>query len=154
MLDTAQRKRVLWDGIALGFGPMVPLVAAAVGAWLFPDAVGRLAERLAIIWGALILAFVAGVRRGYGFGNRTASKRSEILSMIAYFTLAGLSLLSEGRHPVAAISMLLVGFALVMSLDTRAAWQGDAPGFFARLRPSQMGIAVYSFAALDARLLL
>ena len=85
--------RIPLDGKILGFGPMLPLVAAGIGAWTLPGSWPLIAVQCAVIWGALILAFVAGVRRGYGFGNPAASKRAEIAAAMAYFSIAGLSLI-------------------------------------------------------------
>jgi hypothetical protein len=145
MTDPAD-PRVPFDGLVFGYGPMLPLAAAALGAWLLPTPWPAIATHLAIVWGALILVFVAGVRRGYGFGNPAASTAVEIATMLVYFTLGGLALMVPGVTP--PLVLLLVGFALVPLLDRRAARHGDAPAYFARLRPPQMGIAVVSLAVL------
>lgn len=141
------------DSLVFGYGPMIPFVAAVAGAWLLDAPWPGMAIVLAIIWGALILSFVAGVRRGYGFGSRVASTRAEIVSMIAYFVPAGLSLVIVSLgHPAPALWVLVVGFALVILLDRRAARNGDAPAYFSRLRPPQMSIAIISLIALAIRL--
>jgi hypothetical protein len=141
------------DSIVFGYGPMLPFVCAAVGAWVFDAPWPGMAVVLAIIWGAMILSFVAGVRRGYGFGSRAANTRAEIVSMIAYFVPAGLSLIlvSFGR-PAPALWVLVIGFALVIMLDQRAARAGDAPTYFARLRLPQMSIAIASLVVLVLRI--
>ena len=141
------------DSLAFGYGPMLPFVAAVAGAWMLDAPWPGIAIVLAIIWGALVLSFVAGVRRGYGFGNRVASTWAEILSMIAYFVPAGLSLvLVSFAHVTPALWMLIIGFALVILLDRRAARAGDAPAYFSRLRLPQMSIAILSLMALLIRL--
>lgn len=58
---------------------MLPLVTAALGAWLLPDPWPLLAVQLAITWAAIILAFIGGVRRGYGFGQDRPSTGAAIL---------------------------------------------------------------------------
>lgn len=138
--------RIPLNSIIFGFGPMLPLAAAALGAWLLPPPCPALAVRLAIIWGALILVFVAGVRRGFGFGNPLASTGVEIATMLAYFVPAGLALVVPSV-PV-ALALLLLGYVLVPTLDTRAARAGNAPAHFARLRWPQMAIAMVSIVAL------
>lgn len=45
------------DSLVFGYGPMLPLVAAAVGSWLLAAPLPGLAIVLAIIWGALVLSF-------------------------------------------------------------------------------------------------
>lgn len=145
-MSRADDPRIPVNSIVFGFGPMLPLAVAALGAWLLPPPWPVLAVRLAIIWGALILVFVAGVRRGFGFGNPRASTGVEIATMLAYFVPAGLALVVPAG-PI-ALALLLVGYGLVPTLDTRAARTGNAPAHFARLRWPQMAIAIVSVAAL------
>ena len=138
--------RVPWNSIVFGYGPMLPLIAAALGAWTLHSPWPAIATRLAIIWGAMILIFVAGVRRGFGFGLRSASTGVEIATMLAYFVPAGLALVSP--RPTWSLALLLAGFAFVIILDPIAAGRGDAPAHFARLRRPQMSLALASLAAL------
>jgi hypothetical protein len=141
------------DSIIFGYGPMVPFVAAAIGAWALPSPWPQHAIGLAVIWGGLILAFVAGVRRGYGFGNAAASTTREIVVMMVYFVPAGAALVCGwvGLWLV-ALAVLLVGYAAVIALDRIGANKGDVPAHFARLRPPQMAIAVIALAAMIARI--
>jgi hypothetical protein len=137
------------DSLWFGFGPMLPLVAASAGAWTLPAPWPQTATALAIIWGALILSFVAGVRRGFGFGAPHASTRVAIGTMLAYFVPAGLALLlAWSQRPAPALALLALAYLLVALLDCRAALAGEAPAHFARLRPPQMLIAVAALAAL------
>jgi hypothetical protein len=141
------------NSLVLGYGPMLPFIAAAVGMWGLAGAWPAIALRLGVIWAAIILVFVAGVRRGFGFGAGRASTRVEIVTMLLYFVPAGAALVVSlfGWYPVALI-LLLLGFAMVTVLDTRAARHGDAPRHFARLRPPQMSLAMASLAAMLFRL--
>lgn len=150
MSDRANDPRVPLNSALLGYGPMLPLVAAALGAWFVPS-VAFLAVRLAIIWAALILTFVGGVRRGFGFGVDRASTPSEIATSTLYFSLAGLALVVPRADW--ALALLLAGFLAVAILDRRAALAGNAPLHFARLRPMQMGVGFLALAALWAWLL-
>lgn len=143
--------RIPFASHVFGFGPMLPLVAAAIGAWTMSERWGLLAIHLAIIWGALILSFVGGVRRGFGFGRDGASTKAEIATATAYLVLAGLALVVP--YWTTALSLLVVGYVLAALLDARAARRGDAPAHFARLRPPQFLLAAASLAALWAWLL-
>lgn len=143
--------RVPWLSIVFGYGPMLPLVLAALGAWLLPHPWPLLAVRLAIVWGALILSFIGGVRRGFGFARDGASTAGEIVAAVAYVTLAGLALVVPRAS--AALALLVVGYLLAAMLDARAARAGDAPSHFARLRPPQLGVGAVALAALWAWLL-
>ncbi len=134
------------DSLIFGYGPMLPFLAAALGACLLPPPWPHLARDMAILWGALILAFLAGVRRGFGFGAPQAS------TMLLYFIGAGAALLLVWlSKPVAALALLLASYLLVPALDRRAALTGNAPAHFAKLRPPQMILAALSLAALLLR---
>ncbi len=149
----ADRAKIPLDSLVFGYGPMAPFVVAAIGAWTLPPPCPELATRLAIIWGGVILVFVAGVRRGYGFGEPEASTAHEIATMIIYVVLGGLSLVcaSISRSAVALLTQIL-GYVMVPIFDRRAAFTGDAPPHFARLRIPQMAIAVAAMSALLCRL--
>ena len=133
------------DSIVFGYGPMLPLIAAGVGAWVLPAPWATLVVRLAIIWAALILSFIGGVRRGFGFATPGASTAIEIVAAVAYVTIAGLALLV----PLAAtaLALLAAGYALAALLDCRAALSGNAPAHFARLRPPQLLLGCGGLAA-------
>jgi hypothetical protein len=149
----AGRAPIPFLSLVFGYGPVAPFVAAAVGAWSMSAPWPGLLTRLAIIWGGIILVFVAGVRRGYGFGDPGASTVREIASMLVYVVLGGASLVfaSVGLLAV-ALWIQVAGFILVPLFDRKAAFAGDAPAYFARLRPPQMTIVVAALAALIARL--
>ncbi|MCD2323012.1 DUF3429 domain-containing protein [Sphingomonas sp. IC-56] len=146
--------RIPTASIVFGFGPMLPIAAAAIGAWTLPSPWPQMAVQLAIIWAAIILAFVAGVRRGYGFGAPGASTPRAIIAMLLYFVPAGLALVcARFDAPVAALALLTFGYLLVIVFDRHAARSGDAPAHFARLRGPQMLIAVLGLVALVGHLL-
>ena len=142
--------RIPVDSLIFGYGPMLPLVAAGIGAWLLPDAWAGVAIRCAIVWGALILSFIGGVRRGFGFARAEASTAAELTAAVAYVTIAGLALVL----PFVALdtALLAVGYALAALLDRRAALRGDAPAHFARLRVPQLLLGCAGLAACWARL--
>lgn len=141
----AQRASIPTLSLVFGFGPMLPLAAAALGAWLLPPPWPLYAVNCAIVWGALVLSFIAGVRRGFGFGSERASTLAEIVVMLIYFVIAGVSLLVAPRS---ALALLTGGYALVGLLDHVGAKRGNVPLHFARLRPWQALIAVASLATL------
>ena len=135
-MSDATRTTIPADALILGYGPMLPLVAAGCGAWLLPHPWPELAIRLALIWGALILAFIGGVRRGFGFAHESASKPREIAAATVYVAVA-LAALAIPRADL-GLPVLAAGYALAALLDRRAAVGGDAPRYFARLRVPQL----------------
>jgi hypothetical protein len=136
--------RVPPDGAIMGFGAMIPFPAALLAAWVWPE-VGWLAARAAVVWGAAILLFLAGVRRGLSFRTEGGPRPSQVAMTLWLFAL-GL-LLPLVPHPL-ALAGLIAGFGSLLILDPRAARRGEAPLYFARLRPSQMAIPVASAALL------
>ena len=136
--------------LVFGHGAMIPLVLAAAGAWLLPGGWPPVAVRLAVIWAALILAFVGGVRRGFGFAAPTAGTAAEIAAAVAYFAFGGLALVAM-PYPVVALWLVAVGFVAVALFDGRAARRGRAPAHFARLRPPQMLVGAAALVVLWLR---
>lgn len=139
----ADRAPIPLTSLIFGYGPMLPLVVAAAAVWIMPPPWPELAVRLATIWAAAILVFVAGVRRGYGFGAPGASTAVAIGTMLVYFVPGSLALVLQmaGRSAM-ALGLLILGFALVAIGDRRAAVAGQAPAHFARLRIPQMAIGI------------
>ena len=137
--------RIPTASIVFGYGPMLPLVAAGVGVWVLPGGWPVLAVQLAVIWGALILSFIGGVRRGFGFATPGASTSVELAAAIAYVTIAGLALVVP--RAAIAVALLTAGYALAALLDRRAALSGNAPAHFARLRPPQLLVGCVGLAA-------
>ena len=148
-LEITERPEVPWLSIVLGYGPMLPFALGAAAAWILKGALRTEAIVLTTIWASAILAFLSGVRRGLSFRTEGGPAVAQIATMFCLFVLA-LAALIAGEHSFFAISaaLLTVGFLAMILLDPIAAAQGQAPMFFARLRPPQLAIAVVSLAAL------
>ena len=140
-----ERPAVPLDGLVLGYGPMLPFPASVAALLLAPAGWAALALSLVILWGAAILIFLGGVRRGLSFRTPGGPRLTQIAMMLWLF-LAGLGALLA--PPTVALVLLLAGYASLMLLDPTAARRTEAPLYFARLRPPQMAIAVASLAAL------
>ncbi len=141
-------------GLILGYGATVPFLAGVAGAAVLSDAAwARLCVDFTVLWGAAILLFLAGVRRGLSFRTPGGPTVSEIADSMWYFAAGFVSLLLWGlRASVGsqepAIILLLVGYASLIVLDVRAAHHLEAPPYFARLRPVQMLIPIASLGFL------
>lgn len=71
--------------------------------------------------------------------------------MLGLFGLGFLALLAVALgQTVPALVLLILGFTGIALLDPIAARRGEAPLFFARLRPLQMPLAILSLAGLLA----
>ncbi|TZG25761.1 DUF3429 domain-containing protein [Sphingomonas montanisoli] len=108
--------------LVLGFGPMLPILAAGLAALLWGDPLRAVAIVGGTGWAAAILLFIAG------------------LLALPVFLLS----------PVAGILLLMLGYAGVAVLDPLAARRGEAPRHFARLRPPQMAVGLLGLGLLAA----
>ena len=153
-IDITEKPEVPWLSVVLGFGPMLPFVAGDLAAWGFAGVLRGEAILLTIIWAASILAFLAGVRRGLSFRTEGGPAVAQIATMFCLYVLALAALVAVVHgFAIYAAAFVLIGFAALMVLDPIAAKAGQAPLFFARLRPLQMAIATVSLAALLANLI-
>ena len=142
-------REVPWLSVIFGFGPMVPFVAGCGLAWA-DLAPGRAAWiDLTILWAASICAFLSGVRRGVSFRTMGGPTLAQILTMLWLFCAGSGALVLWWLHvPAVALGLLAVAYASIGILDPIAARSGQAPLFFARLRPVQMVLPVISLLAL------
>ena len=149
-LVTQEPRETPWLSVVFGYGPMLPFVAGAAAAWWHRGAWDELILLATILYGAAILLFLSGVRRGVSFRTPGGPTFMQIATMLALFCLglgALLVVVILGNR-VIALDLLIAGFVAVAILDPIAARRGEAPLFFARLRPLQIPIAVLSLAAL------
>lgn len=141
-MRVAEEGRVPWLGVLLGYGAMVPFPVLALAGWLgWAGAVGG-----AILWGGAVLCFLSGVRRGLSFRTPGGPTLAQ-LAVFAWLFAAGIAALAM-PWPVAALLLLTAGYGSLIPLDPVAARGGEAPLYFARLRPWQMAIPVASLLAL------
>lgn len=148
-LHIDERPEIPWLSVVFGYGPMLPFSGGAILAWVTTGSLRHQIVMLTILWAASILAFLAGVRRGLSFRTEGGPALAQIATMFALYVLALVSLVAlvEGATRIAVVAPL-VGFSAVALLDPIAARSGQAPLFFARLRPTQIPIAVASLAVL------
>lgn len=151
-LRVTEPRAVPWLSIVFGYGPMLPFAAGALVAWGWRGTpLGQVAAALTILWGCAILLFLSGVRRGVSFRTEGGATVAQIATMIGLFSLGFAALvLATLERAVPALVLLLLGFTAIAILDPIAARRGEAPLFFARLRPVQIPIAILSLAALLA----
>lgn len=149
-ITVEERRAILWLGVALGFVPILPLaVGAGLAWWMKGEPLDYLVALVTILYGAAVLLFLAGVRRGVSFHLRGIRAVLQILAMLALFGLGFSALVAAVMgKAVLALSLLIGGYAALAVLDPIAAREGQAPWFFARLRPLQMAIAIAGLAAL------
>ena len=129
--------------LLLAYAAMLPMAVGAAGAVATRSAG---AARLTQTWAGAVLCFLSGVRRGLAFRQAGGSTVAQVASMFWLFVLGAGSLLSPRRVP--ALLLLLLGYGSEIVLDPAAARRGEAPRYFARLRPAQLLIPIAGLALL------
>lgn len=132
--------------LLFGYGAMAPLVVGTILAWVLPLPAGLLARNLTVVWGCAILLFLSGVRRGLSFRTPDGPRLAQLATMLWLFALGFIATVFAAA-PLGPL-LLAAGYASVAVLDPVAARRGEAPLFFARLRPVQMAIPVICMLAL------
>lgn len=129
-------------GLRLAFLAVAPFPLAVPALWLLPEEAVREVVRF---WGAALLLFFSGVRRGLSFRTEGGATRVQ-MAVFAWLFAAGLATL---LLPVqGALWLLIAGFASLGALDPWAARRGEAPLWFAGLRAVQMPVAVVGLLAV------
>ncbi|WP_349370647.1 DUF3429 family protein [Salinarimonas sp.] len=149
-LSVEERARPSAISRFLGYGAVAPVAILVVGAIVLEGALAALARQLAVLWGAAILVFLAGVRRGLSFRTPGGARAIQIATMTWYFAVglaAALASLAT-TLPWLGPALTTLGFASLLVLDPAAARRAEAPLFFERLRPPQMGLASALYAVL------
>ena len=123
-------------GLWLALLAVAPFPLAVPALWILPEVAVREAVRL---WGAALLLFFAGVRRGLSFRTEGGATRAQ-LAVFAWLFAAGLAALLLPLQ--GALWLLTAGFVSLGALDPWAARRGEAPLWFAGLRAAQMPVAV------------
>jgi hypothetical protein len=137
--------------LVLGYGPMALLPILAVASAALPPQPGYDCLLAGQLWAAGVLIFMGGVRRGLSFGAPDAHLRRQVATALCYF---GIGLVAMILPIGPAFVLLIVGYALAGLLDHRAAKAGEAPPYFAQLRPLQAAVAILGLAGLLIRFVL
>ncbi len=140
---------VPWLSVVFGYGPMLPFLAGAGLVWWLRGPPAEAIFTLTLLWGCAILLFLSGVRRGVSFRTEGGATLAQIATMLSLFGLGYGALVAFALgKPVVALGLLIAGFLEIAILDPIAARRGEAPLFFARLRPWQIPLAILGLAAL------
>ncbi|MCT8266457.1 DUF3429 domain-containing protein [Afifella sp. JA880] len=145
-LEISEPARTPGLSIFLGYGAMLPITVGALAVLVLPDDAAEVVLSLTTIWGAVVLIFLGGVRRGLSFRTEAGPT---ITQLVMTFWLFGLGLVSLLLGPGSGtLLLLLAGYVRLAIVDPLSARRGEAPLFFARLRPLQMLVPIASFVVL------
>jgi hypothetical protein len=141
--------------LLFGYGPMALILLAGLGGWLLPGLWSGLALAAGWLFASAILLFLAGVVRGLSFFSPGGPRPAQLAMMLWLFLLGFGSVAGAISHPMwIGFALLILGYGSLAVYDPQAARAGLAPGYFARLRPRQMGIALVGLSLLLLRALM
>jgi hypothetical protein len=121
----------------LAYLPALILFAIGAAAWLLPHPHELLARAAGHVWGAAILLFLSGVRRGLSFFTEGGPRPAQVVTSLWLFVIGAWALVAD---PPAAFVVMAAGYLGIAVLDPIAARRSEVPGYFAQLRPPQMTI--------------
>ena len=142
--------RAPWESFLFAYAATVPLVAAAIAVWWLAGDTRAIILQLGVRWAGAVLCFLSGVRRGLSFRQAGGPTLAQLAAMLWLIVLGAVALLSP--WPFVSLLLELIGYATLALADPVAARRGEAPRYFARLRPVQMLIPLACLVALLARL--
>ena len=150
MSDHSLTARIPLAALLLGLAGLIPFAAGAVSLWasvpLLPAETGL---RLVVIYGAIILSFLGGIRWGTAIGPYDAGRQAPEFAASVMGSLAGLS--AAFLPAIPALALLIAGFLVQGLWDVMSVDSGRLPGWFGRLRMIlTAGVVVALVAALLA----
>ncbi len=141
-----ERSRIPPAAALLAYGAMLPFPIAFVIALTSTFLAGA-AVLGAQLWGAALLLFFAGVRRGLSFRTPGGATAPQFATFAALFCAGFLALLLPAFW---ALPLILVALLAMAVADTGAARRVETPLYFERLRPPQIAVAVAGLGGLTA----
>jgi Protein of unknown function (DUF3429) len=147
MDDLAIRRETPPPALALGAAGAIPFVLAALSQWMtMPLISSEFGYRAGVIYAAIILSFLGGVRWGAILHWPQGERQTWDLAGSNIAALAGwLALLLP---PVMCLSLLIAGFLLQGLWDLIASEQGLLPHWFGRLRTALTAVVCVSLGLM------
>jgi hypothetical protein len=123
-----------------GYLGIVPLIACLVGLGLLPGYAGReLAQRGAIAWGAVLLAFVGAVHLGLSLAGRLQWESVRVLGALAPALIGAAAILLGGQR---ALALLVVGHGVLWLYEHRSLGARLPPAYLAMRRALSLATCI------------
>ena len=146
MSDRYVTGKIPGAALLLGLAGLIPFVAAAAAQWAsLPLLAPEAGLRLAIIYGAIILSFLGGIRWGTAIGPYDSGRQTMEFSASVLGSLAGLA--AAFLPSIPALALLIAGFLMQGLWDVMSVDSGRLPNWFGRLRMILTAGAVISLIA-------
>lgn len=146
MNDHSLSGRIPGAALLLGLAGLIPFVAGAASQWAsVPLLTAESGLKLAIVYGAIILSFLGGIRWGTAIGPYDTGRQTTEFSASVLGSLAGLAAVFLPAIP--ALALLIAGFLMQGLWDVMSVDSGRLPNWFGRLRMILTAGAVVSLVA-------
>lgn len=146
MSEASRSGKIPGAALLLGLTGLLPFFAGAAAQWLaLPLLPPDQGLKLAILYGAIILSFLGGIRWGTAIGPYDSGRQSAEFSASVLGSLAGLA--AAFLPPIPALTLLVAGFLLQGLWDVMSVDAGRLPNWFGRLRMILTAGAVVSLVA-------
>ena len=153
MAGLVQEDRIPATAALLGGAGVVPFAVAAAAQWLtVPHLPAHTAMTAGLVYAALVLSFLGGVRWGTALATFSARRQSIEFMLSMLPPLAALVALLLPH--LLAVSLLIAGFLLQGQWDVMSVEKGRLPSWFGKLGMFLTASAVLSLIALLLRLLI
>lgn len=134
------------SALVLGVASLIPFVAGTVVAWLpLLAAYTTVGLQLVIVYGAIILSFLGGVRWGTAIGPYSDRHQGREFGLSVLAPLAGVMAVPLPLE--AGLTLLIGGYLLQALWDVASVEVGQLPLWFGRLRMILTIGAVLTFVA-------
>lgn len=135
--------------LALGLLGLIPFAGFAALAWGSADPAVRLAHAQAeVMWGAIILSFMAGARWAFALAGPAATPTR----LMAFGLIPALSLLAPWLPTVLGLVLLAAGFVGLLVLELPRVPRQEAPDWYPALRVFLTVVAVACLLSVAVRL--
>lgn len=131
MTDLDDHSRVPGTALVLGVAGLLPFAIGALALWM-PALVHGSGQGLLISYGAIILAFLGGVRWGTTIGPYDGRRQAFDFTASVLGSLVGLAALFLPVIP--ALTLLIAGFLVHALWDVRSVEAGRLPSWYGKLR--------------------
>jgi len=133
MSDHSLTGRIPVAALVLGLAGLIPFAAGAASLWVrLPLLSPETGLQLVVVYGAIILSFLGGIRWGTAIGPYDAGRQAPEFAASVMGSLAGLS--AAFLPAIPALALLIAGFLAQGLWDVMSVDSGRLPGWFGRLR--------------------
>jgi hypothetical protein len=124
----------------LGYLGLAPLVLCLAGVGLLPDYAGReLAQRIALAWGAVLLAFTGAIHFGLALAGRLPWEPRRVGAAVLPAVVGAAAVLSGGQR---GLALLVVGFGLFWLYEHRTLGALLPPAYLSLRRNLSLAICM------------